>query len=169
MVDRSQLTTYKRCPREFNWHLSDLTKRKGNVMSVSYTAYAVLGVEIEVKKLTNTQMVRGCDCELTAAQLQDRFCPKCRAAIQEEQDVSIEGYVPGETLFGMDIVFSTDEEKAYIGQIKVNEELNLEDDSFYPIPKNNIIFQLKEQLKTKLGDLYNADKFGMYAVLHCSY
>jgi len=138
-------------------------------MGASFTAYAILGVEVEVKKLTNTQMVRGCDCELTAAQLQYSFCPNCRAAIQDEQDVPIEGYVPGETLFGMNIVFSTGEEKAYVGQIKLMDDPDFADDSFYPIPKNNIIFQLKEQLKEKLGDLYDAEKFGMYSVLHCSY
>lgn len=169
-MNQSQLIKFKRCQRAFNWHINSLIKQKGNVMPISFTAYAILGVEVEVKKLTSTQMVRGCDCQLTAEQLQDRFCPKCRAAIQEEQDVPINGYIPEETLFGMDIVFGTDEEKAYVGQIKsVEDEEHDILDCFYPIQKNNIIFQLKEQLKEKLGDLYDAEKFGMYVVIHCSY
>lgn len=167
-LDQSQITPYKGCMKAYNWHVRDF-QRKGNVM-VSFTAYAILGVEVEVKKLTNTQMVRGCECELTDIQLKDKFCPKCRALIQEEQDVPIDGYIPEETLFGMDIIFSTDFEKAYVGQIKSveNDESGIHD-CFYPIPKNCIIFRLKEQLKEKLGDLYDAEKFGMYVVLCCSY
>jgi len=169
-LDQSQITPYKGCMRAYNWHVKDKKqKRKGSVMA-SFTAYAILGVEVELKKLTNTQMVRGCECELTAEQLQYTYCPKCRALIQEEQDVPIDGYIEGETLFGMDIVFNTDNERAYVGQIKsAEEEERGIPDSFYPIPKNNIIFQLKEQLKEKLGDLYDAEKFGMYVVIHCAY
>lgn len=169
-MNQSQITVFEQCPRAFNWHIKDY-EWKGNVMTVSYTAYAILGVEIEVKKLTNAKMVRGCDCGLTEVQLQDKFCPKCRASIKEERDVPIDGYVSEETLFGMDIIFDTEFERAYVGQIKsVEDEQSGEiPDCFYPIPKNNIIFQLKEQLKEKLGDLYDPEKFGMYAVIHCTY
>ena len=170
-MDHNQLTIYKQCPRAFNWHLKN-KERKGNVMGGSFTAYAILGVEIDIDQLTNTQMVRGCECELTAAQLQYSYCPKCRALIQDEQDVPIEGYIPGESLFGVDIVFSTDEENAYVGKIvSIEDEGKINHDCFLPIPqqREDYAFQVRQSLRERLGKLFDADKFGMYVAIHCSY
>ena len=88
-------------------------------MGASYTAYTIVGVEIDIDSLTTDDKVRSCSCEVVFdANNPPQFCEMCGEKFMTDEDADVEGFNrDDEQLFGLDLVWNTNQERAFIGKV----------------------------------------------------
>lgn len=136
-------------------------------MSVDYYSYAVIGLKIDPSSLMKKTKKRGCNCKIEQI---GKFCPECREPSYVIDETPIEGYDYSEQTFhGYKVVFSTDEQEAFICAIYAMSRSYEDKPSLSGVPYD--IKKLKEDMKNVLGPLgfWNEKEFGLWSVLHCSY
>lgn len=148
-------------------------------MGASYTAYAVIGVEIPAAKLYREARVRLCQHEAPAGAT---FCPTCGKPAWGTEKEPIAAYKPdGERphftpkLAGWDVAVSSNGERAYIGLVC----RGVPSRESYREPRDQGDFRhltggdvndLRQKLQADLEPLglWDGVKFGLWAVLYCS-
>ena len=132
-------------------------------MGVDYTAYAVIGCEVDTEKLYRFEEIAHEHPAPDGA----KFCPVCGAAVGQFEAVPIyDGDGPCEAKLGkFRIVWATDYERAWVGQFA---ESCWEDEGRVDV---HGIEDTKSQLRVALQPLglWDESTFGLWAVLHCSY
>jgi hypothetical protein len=139
-------------------------------VSVSFSAVAIIGVELDPKALYTREMVRTCNHPVSGA---DKFCPHCGKQVWTERRAPIPEYdVENGKLFEMR-VFSTGEEdhKRYFTGVMtpqagiyvgMAQKANLSDTP-------DVVANTKaalEQLLLPLG-LWKERSFGLWVVMDC--
>lgn len=127
-------------------------------MSVDYYSYAVLGVELPVDKLYRTVVREHKEHKVTPGM---KYCPVCgeQAFVEVKEALFDEDE---QRVGGLDLIWSTDEEQAFVGLVAVEREICFKVDSL-----DGIKAWLREELEP--FGLWDEDKFGLYAVQYCSY
>jgi len=130
-------------------------------MSVSYYSYAVLGCEVPVAKLYRTVVKRH---EEHAVPLGAKYCPTCGKLAVIEYSISIFDEET-EQIGQFPIIWSTGRKRAFIGLTASGSDYRES-----KCIKVKSLSELKEQLQNSLRplDLWNENKFGLYAVQYCS-
>ncbi len=132
-------------------------------MSCTYTAHALVGVEIDPKSLWRTVTTRSCAHDLPDGA---RYCPTCgKPALTERVDM-VEGYDGDDKLGVVQLVWSTDKEQCFA----VYQQAVTRRDcaAVVSLPDPEVARTWLRQQLLPLG-LWNVDKFGLWSVLHCSY
>ena len=152
-------------------------------MSMYIRSFAILGVEINVDKLSVEGEVRGCSCDITKALgvpsvNNPNFCPVCGDRFMNDEDVDIDGFDrDNEKLHGLDVIFNSSGDKAFVGALVSASDMRHKTDvgfqQFTITGQEHIIPRMRELLCDKLGHIdndgfYNAEKFGLYSITHCS-
>jgi hypothetical protein len=134
-------------------------------MGVDYTAYAVVGCEVPVEKLYRKVLCRGCKHDVPEGA---RFCPVCGAQAVIEDDELVYEECIGE----FRIWWGTDQRVAVVGiGVSAYDSDWL---SRMPIEESQTattMEMLYDELRATLLPLglWDAERFGLYAILHCSY
>jgi hypothetical protein len=134
-------------------------------MGVDYTAYAVVGCEVPVGKLYRKVLRRGCKHDVPEGA---RFCPVCGAQVViDDEDLVYE-----ECIGKFRIWWGTDRMVAVVGiGVSAYDSDWL---SRMPIEESQTattMEMLYDELRATLLPLglWDAERFGLYAILHCSY
>ena len=131
-------------------------------MSVDYYSNAVIGCEVPVEKLYRKVIVKHTEHNWTQG---DRYCPVCG----EEIETTVEKPIfndTNNTIGKFELVWSTDNVRAFVGLASEDDG-----DSTHKPVKLPSIEALESELASVLNPLglWDADKFGLYSVLYCSY
>ena len=132
-------------------------------MSVDYCAYAVMGCEVPVGLLHKIVTVEHKEHNWP----QDaKFCPVCGRETRVPESEPI--YNEDGTIGKFSLIWSTDEERAFVGLAASGDSYGYAKDDFMKLPD---IEALESELAATLGPLglWDSDKFGLYSVLRCSY
>lgn len=126
-------------------------------MGVDYYAYAILGVEVPVDKLYETQVREHLEHGVPA---DANFCPECGKPSRVERKVLIWGdYKIG----SFDIIFSTEADRAFVGlHPSIRRPIGFE-----PVRYKALVDELRTALQPY--GLWDGEKFGLYSVLVVSY
>jgi len=149
-------------------------------MGADYSSYAVVGVEIDQSKLFTTEKVRGCKCDMGDVNPETtKFCPLCGKEVWKEEETPIPAYNEDadsgpfyRCLGPYMLVFTTDYRRCFAGVIlcgPADGDRGDEDALMAELPYDlkSIRDEMRRQLEP-LG-LWQEDKFGLWAVQHCSY
>jgi len=144
-------------------------------MGVDYTAYAVLGVKFSyeefMKPFKRIEETRCCKHSEQKA----KFCPECGKPMWKERDMSPDLYEIEEEFekYGLEIVTDTDSYNVYVGMSTKKEAESYRDkgEAFKVVDDTDVLLRHLEARLFKKG-LWSeeiASRFGLWAVMYCSY
>lgn len=131
-------------------------------MGADYRAYAVLGVQVDPERL---EKLASCDHDKPP---KAKFCPECgKPSGTYDREEGSNGKV-----CGYDVIWSTDEREAFIGIVHTGQRTYSNggaDSDKAQVPADLKV--AKEAMRDALGPLglWDEKKFGLWAVLYCSY
>ncbi len=137
-------------------------------MSASLYAYGVLGCRIDKSKLYKHERRRQCKHPLPDPG-SDQYCPTCGKRAYDNEQVPIDGYDPEhETLLGLHVTTGTDGVPIVAGghHVKADGYRNASgmlDATDVPAAWSHIRAVLEP------AGLWDADEFGFWVILYCSY
>lgn len=136
-------------------------------MGADYYSYAVIGVEIDQKKLYQKPINKKAfehDYPKTM-----KFCPNTGNKLWEEVEEPIPEWDDEDELGEYKVYFSTDDTRCFIGVIVCESGPYKGEVNFVQFPDD--LEDKKQKLKdflTPLG-LWDESKFGVYSIMRCSY
>jgi len=136
-------------------------------MSVNYYAYAVIGCGVPMDDLYKERQIPHVGHHVPSGA---KFCPTCGkpAEITIREPIFNED---SDTLGGFTVWWGTDRKYAVIGDGASTGSSNGGEEVIYSNVDWDRIGDLKAQLKEMLSafGLWDESKFGLYAILYCSY
>jgi len=141
-------------------------------MGADFTAQAIIGYKLERSWLYETRV--DFDCACTTALPSHHYCPSC-GEVRKEQEFpkysSIEEYPS--TVYKNEIYWGTDRKEAYVGYCVKSEDTEVgrgwRADGRKPLPNTELVLLECKELVEKLGQKWERERFGLWAVQHVSY
>lgn len=133
-------------------------------MSVDYTAYALIGVQVPIERLYREKRLRACLHPLPG---EAAYCPTCgKPAYRLEAEPIYDD--DHDVLDGLKVVFGTDRKYAIVG-LAVCETSRDDKPGFVQLP--NDIADMYSVIERILSarDIRGDAPIGLYSVLYCSY